>query len=561
MINEPYIEEISDADIKKQYPIRDGISFGRGIDCTVCLNYPEISRRHSEILFKDDKYIIKDLGSTNGTFVNHKRTSKKALSHGDRISIATHSFTFYSGISDEDISVLKEEELEDTALPNFEITDINESQNKLFSDEVSQSDLKILQKNFQALTLTIKAFTTKDNIDELLNNIAKEILELIPAHNCAILIKDERDLLTLKVHHMSNKTNEKFSYSKSIIKNVSKQKKPLLIVDTGKEQDLKFEQSIINYKIKSVMCAPLIYLDEFLGVIYLDTHGVIEYFNRNGLKLLDSIASVASGAIYNSMLISKLKKQTSTLQNINYRIMFTLANAIEARDHYTAGHAWRVTRFSEIIGRQLGWTEEKLKSLRIGGVLHDIGKIAIPDYVIIKPSRLTVEEFEIIKTHPKRGALILKEANCLEEAIPFILYHHERFDGKGYPYQLKEDAIPIEGRMLAIADTFDALTSDRPYRKAIPPHDAVNVIKENSGTQFDPEIVEIFCKAYDSGLINDIIDNYYSSQKTFNCPFCSTVISAPSDSKDGDILICLICEHEYQLFHDDSGFSAKRIKR
>jgi putative nucleotidyltransferase with HDIG domain len=178
-----------------------------------------------------------------------------------------------------------------------------------------------------------------------------------------------------------------------------------------------------------------------------------------------------------------------------------LANAVEARDIYTRGHTERVCYMAQSLSREMGWNEEKLWEVKMGGILHDIGKIGVPDAVLNKAQTLTPREFESMKQHPVVGAKILEGISFLTPAVPYVLYHHERFDGKGYPYRLRNDQIPIQGRLMAVVDTFDAMTSNRPYRKAKSFRMALKEIKDCAGTQFDPQIAELFLRAWEKGLL------------------------------------------------------------
>jgi putative nucleotidyltransferase with HDIG domain len=173
-----------------------------------------------------------------------------------------------------------------------------------------------------------------------------------------------------------------------------------------------------------------------------------------------------------------------------------LTSAIEARDPYTRGHSARVTALAEEVARRLGWSAEQLATLRIGGPLHDIGKLAVSDEVLQKEGRLDPEEIDQIREHPKIGARILLRMAALREAIPYVLYHHERWDGQGYPSGKAGEEIPVEARVLAVADAFDAMTSDRPYRQALSREDALAEVERCSGTQFDPKIARIFLEVF-----------------------------------------------------------------
>ncbi len=177
-------------------------------------------------------------------------------------------------------------------------------------------------------------------------------------------------------------------------------------------------------------------------------------------------------------------------------MLSALSGAIEARDPYIRGHSARVTALAEAAARRLGWSEEQLESLRVGGPLHDIGKLGLSDEVLRKVGRLDPAELAEIREHPKLGARILLRVSALREALPYVLYHHERWDGAGYPSGKAGQEIPLEARLLAIADAFDAMTSDRPYRRALSQEHALAEIERCAGTQFDPELARVFLELF-----------------------------------------------------------------
>jgi putative nucleotidyltransferase with HDIG domain len=168
---------------------------------------------------------------------------------------------------------------------------------------------------------------------------------------------------------------------------------------------------------------------------------------------------------------------------------------LDARDPYTAGHSKRVAEFSVLIAKQCNWSSKDIDLLNKSALLHDIGKIGIRDDVLLKEGKLTNEEFDQIKRHPVIGEEIVKGVQLTEELLPIlpgIKHHHERLDGCGYPDRLKGDEIPVFGRLIAVADAFDAMTSDRPYRKGMPIEKAFSILEEGKGTQWDPEFVDAF---------------------------------------------------------------------
>ena len=179
-------------------------------------------------------------------------------------------------------------------------------------------------------------------------------------------------------------------------------------------------------------------------------------------------------------------------------IIYALAATVDAKDHYTYGHSRKVSEYSVAMAEALGLPEDKIATIRAASLLHDIGKVGIPDSILSKEGPLTDEEWEPVKAHPQLGVEILRHIIDLANCLPAILHHHERYDGKGYPSGLKSDNIPIEGRILAIADAYDAMISPRSYREQLSSQEALNELKRCAGTQFDPELVDIFCEIIES---------------------------------------------------------------
>ena len=234
----------------------------------------------------------------------------------------------------------------------------------------------------------------------------------------------------------------------------------------------------------------------------LDIQGYCEKSDKFDQLLL----LIESGikAISQMNLIKDINKQ---LQDTNEKLekaylesIQTLRYTVEAKDTYTKGHSDRVSEYSVLIGKHLGLSDDDLKTLRIGGLFHDIGKIGVPDSILLKTSRLTDDEYSEIKNHPSIGAHILSDATIFQDIIPIVKHHHERFDGNGYPSKLKGEDIPYLARITAIADSFDAMTSRRTYRDSL----SLDIVKaefeKNKGSQFDPKLADIFL---------DILNNHY----------------------------------------------------
>jgi putative two-component system response regulator len=177
-------------------------------------------------------------------------------------------------------------------------------------------------------------------------------------------------------------------------------------------------------------------------------------------------------------------------------VVIALARTVEARDQYTEKHLHRVADRSVEMARRVGMSDQEVESVRLGGLLHDLGKIAVPDGVLLKPGPLDRSEFALVRKHPEIGAEIVRPLRAFDSPEPVVLHHHEHFDGTGYPYGLKGSAIPLAARVVAVADSFDAMTSDRPYRAAMAPLEAFERLEDGRGSQWDPEVVDVFLAAF-----------------------------------------------------------------
>ena len=224
----------------------------------------------------------------------------------------------------------------------------------------------------------------------------------------------------------------------------------------------------------------------------IDESGTLSTF---GAGLLQNCASML--AAYGSSL-EHIAAQEASLTGIIHCIV----NALEAKDQYTCGHSGRVALYATLIAEQLGFAPAECRQIHMTGLLHDVGKIGVPDAILGKPARLTDEEFEVVKQHPQIGYDILRHIEDFSYVLPGVLHHHEAFDGNGYPHRLAGQAIPLEGRILAVADAYDAMTSDRPYRKGMPHGKAEAILREERGKMWDPVVVDAFLACWESGKLS-----------------------------------------------------------
>jgi HD-GYP domain-containing protein (c-di-GMP phosphodiesterase class II) len=270
--------------------------------------------------------------------------------------------------------------------------------------------------------------------------------------------------------------------------------KPLVV--NSPREDSRFFKGVderTEFKTRNIICVPIKVKEKVIGVLEAINRQKGR-FDKEDLFLLTSLADQVAIALDNSRLYQELEEMF-------FQTAESLADAIEKRDPYTGGHTQRVTLYSQAISKYLQLKPLERKWLKITSALHDIGKIGIEDHILKKPETLSSEEFDIIKRHSMIGVEIIEHIQQLKESIPGVKYHHEYVNGKGYPDGLKGEEIPILAKIVAVADTYDAMTTDRPYRKAMEEMVAIEELKRCSGTQFDREVVEAFMQAYQKGEI------------------------------------------------------------
>jgi len=243
-----------------------------------------------------------------------------------------------------------------------------------------------------------------------------------------------------------------------------------------------------------ILCHSIHVKGRFIGVLLLGERVHGNGFTQLDMEMLASLSSSAGIAIENARLYNEL--QETYLATIK-----AFVNTIEAKDPYTRGHTERVAEYATAIAEGMGLSPEEIENIRFGAILHDIGKLGVYEQILWKPTALDEEEWKIVKSHPETGASILTGIRFLEKAIDIVRHHHERLDGKGYPDGLKDNELSLFARIACVADSFDAMTSDRPYRDALPVEEALSQMEKKSGSQFDPGVTQAFAKLVREGNI------------------------------------------------------------
>lgn len=390
---------------------------------------------------------------------------------------------------------------------NFMINEINllheDSLQKQEALVRAEEELKykhqIEEKN-RLLQRTIDILTTLNNIgkeinsvldiDKLLESILQMSSKILKAKIGLMTIK-ERNTDELQLKYLANGGFDKVFWEDSIHKDLAEyvyeSGKPLLIPDL--KADGRFNNDHGKYSPNTVLYVPLQAKEMVIGIIGMIDNQDGKSFSVSDLELLTTISCEASVVLENSNLYKALKKSY-------FDAITALVNAIEAKDPYTFGHSERVTKLALAVGKYFNLSEKSLEVIRHAGILHDVGKIGVSLNILHKTIDLTEEEVMIIREHSQIGCRIIDHIDFLKDVKDGILHHHERHDGKGYPDGLGPSHISLETKILSVADSFDAITSDRPYRKAQSPEKAIEELKKCAGTQFDPKVVDAFIQVW-----------------------------------------------------------------
>lgn len=346
------------------------------------------------------------------------------------------------------------------------------------------------RKNLNNIYEVVKELASFLSVDEVLRTLIDKVTSLLNLEIASVMLLDEeRGELVIEAAHGLKPNivkNARIKLGQGISGWVAKQGEAILVKDVEKHPRFQ-KRSQEKYYTKSLISVPMKVRGKVIGVVNINNKKTKRAFTRNDLELLESLASEVAIAIENARLYENLHQ-------VYLRTITALAIAIDAKDHYTRYHSENVTKYALALAGELGFSQKEKEELRQACQLHDLGKIGIHDYILTKPGKLSGEEWEQIKLHSLKGAEILAPLNFLRDVIELVREHHERYNGKGYPDGVKGRKIKLGARIMAVADAFDAMTSERPYRRALSRRKAVEELKKESGKQFDPNMVKLFLK-------------------------------------------------------------------
>jgi putative nucleotidyltransferase with HDIG domain len=468
---------------------------GRLEPLEVVLEDSSVSRYHAEIRATDQGWRVRDLGSTNGTRLNGMRLGeganplhvKDVLQCGEVMLLVE--------------AIVEQPEDDPNRVVGTETEMLVEATSRSSWDEALEqvafdSNHQVRQsEQLLALLRASQNLVKMDKEEDLLSSILEDAVKVLDAQRGAIVMVEgpEQQLKLRAMLH--GKTPVRLAslrdpegrgqYSQSLALRCVSRGESILCQKVDEDDELAMARSIAEGTMASVLCVLLRTPRKRLGILHLDRGPWQKPFTPDDLRLADGLAANVSAGIECAQLLRKQR-------DLFLDTITILAQAVEMRDEYTGGHTQRVTAYSVMLGEHMGLAPNEMELIRLGTPLHDIGKIGIDDAILRKPDKLTPEEFEVMKTHTTRGAEILQTIADLQPIIPIVRSHHERWDGLGYPDGLVGENIPHLARIVALADAYDAMTSDRPYRKGMSPVVAFGEIEKMLGKQFDPNYARGF---------------------------------------------------------------------
>jgi putative nucleotidyltransferase with HDIG domain len=443
-------------------------TIGRSLQADVVVDDPELSRFHARVRMADPGTpMIEDLDSTNGVFVNGVRTRQAALEQGDRIRLGSIEFVL------DEAGPAEPPAVPETTIVRMPVGDA--------------APTSVDRDALEALLLTSRELMAFSDLQRLLDRVLDRLQAILKPDRAAILLVDQvTGALTPRAVRPPGAYGSVSEFaSATAVREALAGRDALVAYDARLDARLHDAPSVAVAGVRAAMCVPLLGRNGPIGALYADQLSGRGPFTPQQVQYASAFAATAAVALETAQLHDELQQHfRATLE--------VFAKAIDARDHYTAGHSERVTAYTLALAETVGLPAGELHVIRRAGMLHDIGKVGVPDHVLLKPGPLDAAERAIMKSHVVIGYEMLSGLPFLRDALPSIRGHHERWDGTGYPDRVAGRDIHPHARLMAVADSYDAMTSARPYRDALSLGEAAQRLRNERGRQFDPEAIDAF---------------------------------------------------------------------
>ena len=505
------------------------ITLGRLKTCDIQVDELSVSRRHCTVYTRDTGCVVVDLQAANGTFVNERRVETSHLEPGDRLRVgsivlelaiaarrerSSGSVTAMPLAMAAPAAAAVEEEI-----PSKDATlkltpdergktlvrraiDPNNPQflARVLSGTISQTRLESAYRYVTTLHKISESLAQATGAEAVHDAVLEAILDAIKGDRAAVLMRGPMAFGIepgIQIAAVRTRTGAPVSrtmtLSRTIVRDVLEHGMSAFTHDATTDQRYLAGDSVVRQQIRSVMCAPIRIGGAILGVVYVDSQSAHE-FNETELELLAAIGNQAGIALHRSHLLEDMER-------LSIDVVRAIAATIDAKDGYTHRHSERVATIAVLIARELGLSPRERHIVELSSLLHDVGKIGIPDAILKKPGRLSDAEYNEVCKHPEQGVAILSniQNSKIADLLPGIKSHHERWDGSGYPEGLRGEATPLLARIVGVADVFDAISSHRSYREALSLEESIELVRQQSGRGFDPKIVDALVSLYEQG--------------------------------------------------------------
>ncbi|HUT34514.1 MAG TPA: HD domain-containing phosphohydrolase [Planctomycetota bacterium] len=458
----------------------EALSIGRSGESDLQLLGLGVSRFHCVVEDHGRELVIADLNSSNGTFVNGQRVKRQPLQGNDTIEVGAIKL------------VVERAPGRKAPVPECEFTDSGKADTQVIPaaalaeaaarpGPMQQGADSSLRRHLVALERVHKAISAEEKPGPLMAVVLDTVLEELGAERGFVLLTDKEGGLRPQVVRISPgaAADARLPLSRAVVRECLEKRASVLC------KDIQLGKPRAAGSGRAVMCAPLEAGERVLGALYLDAAAGRQHFDERDMELLSAITRHAGLALHRAELVDSLER-------LFVGAIETLVAAVEAKDIYTYGHSARVSKLGRRIAEAMGLPESEQEKVKLAGLLHDIGKIGIPEAVLSHRGRLTDDEWAYVRSHPQIGESIIRQMGSerVVELCRLVRHHHERLDGTGYPDGLRGDTIPMGARILSVADAYDAMRSNRPYRSPFSARDAIAELRGNAGRQFDAQAIE-----------------------------------------------------------------------
>lgn len=352
----------------------------------------------------------------------------------------------------------------------------------------------------EALVEVGQVINSSLGLSQVLEQVMDSLIALMQAERGFLMLRQENGKPKVEIARGIDQVEldaDAFAFSRTIVRQVMSTGEPVLTTNAQEDPRFGMEASVVSLQLRSILCVPLKLKDDIIGVMFVDNRIHTALFKESDLEMLSAFADQAAMAINTARLFDELQDANQELQIAYEATLKGWVMALDLRDKETEGHTQRVTALTQKLASKMGIYKGEMVHIKRGALLHDIGKMGIPDGILLKPSSLTQAERELMMQHPSLAYEMLSPIEFLRPALDIPYCHHEKWDGSGYPRNLRGADIPFAARIFTVVDVWDALTSDRPYRGPMNSAEVREHIQQGAGSHFDPQVVQAFLEMKD----------------------------------------------------------------